>query len=128
VLAVRDAVKKEIEKVRVSGDIGSSLDAEIDLYCDAGWLDKLSRLEDELRFVLITSYARIHPIDTLASDAVTADVGGSQLGIRVTPSAHGKCARCWHHREDVGTSGEHPELCGRCIENVDGDGEQRRYA
>jgi isoleucyl-tRNA synthetase len=35
--------------------------------------------------------------------------------------------RCWHHREDVGADGNHPELCGRCVENVTGAGETRRF-
>jgi isoleucyl-tRNA synthetase len=128
VLAVRDAVKKELEKLRVAGDIGSSLDAEVDLYCDADLLDRLSRLEDEMRFVLITSYARLHPLEEQVSEAINVTVDGARLGIRVTPSPHGKCVRCWHHREDVGANADHPELCGRCVENVDGSGEQRRYA
>jgi isoleucyl-tRNA synthetase len=127
-LAVRDAVKKQIENVRVAGDIGSSLDAEIDLYCDADWLEKLSRLEDELRFVLITSYARLHRLDEQPVDAVEANIDGDRFGIRVTPSNYAKCVRCWHHRADVGTNSAHPELCGRCIENVDGSGERRDYA
>ncbi|HFD80818.1 MAG TPA: isoleucine--tRNA ligase, partial [Gammaproteobacteria bacterium] len=128
VLAVRDAVRKEAEKVRVAGGIGSSLDAEVDLYCDEEWLEKLSRLGDELRFVLITSYARLHPIDDMPADAEQVDVNGAPMGIRLRSSEHAKCVRCWHHREDVGHSAEHPELCGRCILNVDGEGEQRHYA
>jgi isoleucyl-tRNA synthetase len=36
--------------------------------------------------------------------------------------------RCWHHRDDVGSSGEHPDLCGRCVDNVAGTGEVRRFA
>ena len=127
-LAVREAVSKELEKVRVAGAIGSSLDAEVDLYCDAEWLEKLSRLEDELRFVLITSYARVHPLDQQPSDAVGADLGAGSVSIHVSPSPHGKCVRCWHHREDVGTHSEHPELCGRCVSNVAGSGEPRSYA
>jgi isoleucyl-tRNA synthetase len=81
-----------------------------------------------LRFVLITSYARVHDIAARPDAAVKADVPGLQLWLRVTPSAHAKCVRCWHHREDVGGNPEHPELCGRCVENVAGEGEQRRYA
>ncbi|MGD8616511.1 MAG: isoleucine--tRNA ligase, partial [Gammaproteobacteria bacterium] len=128
VLSVREAVGKELEKVRVAGDIGSSLDAEVDLYCDTDWLEKLSRLEDELRFVLITSYARLHALEQQPTDAVDANIGGARMGIRVLPSLHAKCVRCWHHREDVGTDPEHPELCSRCITNVSGSGEPRRYA
>ena len=128
VLVIRDVVKKEAEKLRIAGDIGSSLDAEVDLYCAPAWLQKLVRLEDELRFVLITSYARIHPLEQQPHDAVSIELGGTQLGVRVKPSAHKKCVRCWHHREDVGAHPNHPDLCGRCVENVDGDGERRKYA
>jgi len=128
VLVVREAVSKELEKVRVAGAIGSSLDAEVDLYCDAEWLATLSRLEDELRFVLITSYARVHPLDQQPAEVMNVDVGGRQMGIRVTACSYGKCVRCWHHREDVGTHSEHPELCGRCVSNVAGSGEPRLYA
>jgi isoleucyl-tRNA synthetase len=127
-LAVRDAVKKEAEKVRVAGSIGSSLDAEVDLYCDQDWLERLSRVEDELRFVLITSYARVHPIEELPADAISVDLNGTRMGISLKPSAHAKCVRCWHHREDVGANPAHPELCGRCVDNVEGEGEQRVYA
>ncbi len=128
VLNVRDAVKKEVEKVRVAGDIGSSLDAEITLYCDDVWLEKLSRLEDELRFVLITSYVQLHPLSKQPADAAGVDLDGIAMGIKVTACEHNKCVRCWHHREDVGASSEHPELCNRCIDNIEGQGEQRKYA
>ncbi|VAW77869.1 Isoleucyl-tRNA synthetase [hydrothermal vent metagenome] len=128
VLDVRDAVKKEIEKLRVAGDIGSSLDADIDIYCDGHWQDKLSSLKDELRFVLITSHARVHPLADQPADAESVELDGSILGIKVTACEHSKCVRCWHHREDVGASSDHPELCGRCIVNIEGVGEQRNYA
>ncbi len=128
VITVRDAVSKELEKLRVGGAIGSSLDAEVDLYADEETAALLRLLEDELRFVLITSYARVHDVAARPDDAVEAGVPGLQLWLRATPSAHAKCVRCWHHREDVGVNTEHPELCGRCVENVAGRGEQRRYA
>jgi isoleucyl-tRNA synthetase len=128
VITVRDAVSKELEKLRVGGAIGSSLDAEVDLYADGKTAALLRLLEDELRFVLITSYARVHDVAARPDGAVEADIPGLQLWLRVTPSAHAKCVRCWHHREDVGGNPEHPELCGRCVENVAGEGEQRRYA
>ena len=128
VITVRDAVSKELEKLRVGGAIGSSLDAEVDLYTEGETAARLRLLEDELRFVLITSYARVHEVAARPDAAVEADTPGLPLWLRVTPSAHAKCVRCWHHREDVGGNPEHPELCGRCVENVTGEGEQRRYA
>jgi isoleucyl-tRNA synthetase len=128
VTVVREAVSKELEKLRVTGEIGSSLDAEVDLYADDETQAMLKTVGDELRFILITSCVRVHAADECPDDAVAADVPGMNFSVRVTASKHKKCVRCWHHCEDVGASVEHPELCGRCIENVTGAGEQRRFA
>jgi isoleucyl-tRNA synthetase len=128
IITVREAVSKELEKLRVAGKIGSSLAAEVDLYADAETRALLKAVGDELRFILITSYVRVHPADECPDDAVTADVPDLVFSIKATASAHQKCARCWHHREDVGSSAEHPDICGRCIDNISGAGEQRRFA
>jgi isoleucyl-tRNA synthetase len=54
------------------------------------------------------------------------EIDGLELLLRSSDKV--KCVRCWHHREDIGRHAEHPELCGRCVENVDGAGETRRFA
>ncbi len=126
VIGVRQAVAKELEKLRVAGAIGSGLGAEVDIYCDASWQERLRRLGDELRFVFITSCARVHSLSDKPSDAVETEIKG--LVVRVAPSAFTKCIRCWHHREDVGANKEHPQICGRCVQNVTGPGETRSYA
>ncbi|HEC17797.1 MAG TPA: isoleucine--tRNA ligase [Gammaproteobacteria bacterium] len=129
VLEVREAIGKELEALRVAGGIGSSLDAEVDLYCGAEIYDSLLKLDDELRFVLLTSYARVHRDTEKTDDTIHYTLeNGDELWIAVAPSAYEKCVRCWHHREDVGSNPKHPELCGRCVENVEGDGEVRRFA
>ena len=89
-------------------------------------METLGRLGDELRFVLICSYVRLHPLGERPAEPMDTDLKG--LAVRVTTSAHAKCVRCWHHRADVGAEPSHPELCGRCVENVAGTGEVRRYA
>ncbi|MBI5783279.1 MAG: isoleucine--tRNA ligase [Gammaproteobacteria bacterium] len=126
VIGVRQAVARELEKLRVAGDIGSGLDAEVDIYCDASWQERLRRLGDELRFVFITSYVRVHALPEKTTAAVDTEVKG--LAVRVAASAFPKCIRCWHHREDIGANKEHPQICGRCIQNVTGPGETRNYA
>jgi len=129
VRSVREAVGKELERIRVAGDIGSSLDAEVDLYCDQGLFNELAKFEDELRFVFITSYARIHPLDRRPNNAMEAVLSANEsVWIEVKPSEYHKCIRCWHHREDVGHHAGHPQLCGRCVDNIVGRGEIRRYA
>ena len=125
--AVREAVSKELEQLRVAGEIGSSLDAEVDIYANADTRNVLQALEDELRFLLITSYARVHEISEAPDDAVSVELADMSFSVRVTPSAFNKCVRCWHHREDVGSHTAHPGLCGRCVGNITGAGETRRF-
>jgi len=89
----------------------------------------LTPLGDELRFVLITSDARVHAAEARPAEAVPADPGAEAgLWIHVRPSDAVKCVRCWHRRADVGTDPAHPELCARCGVNLDGAGETRRFA
>ncbi len=126
VMTVRGAVGKELEKSRAKGEIGSSLNAEVELYCNAEFFDALSQLSDELRFIFITSNASVMKADDAPEDAIQTEIEGIKLKLAV--SEHEKCIRCWHQRPDVGKTAEHPELCGRCVENIVGDGEHRHYA
>ena len=120
---LRADVQKRLEEVRVAGGIGSSLAAEVDLYAIGEIYDLLASFDDDLRFVFITSQARLHPGEH--PDAPAGEVG---VGIRVTASAQQKCERCWHYREDVGADTAHPTLCGRCASNLFGTGEPRQHA
>ena len=106
----RDSVTKRIEERRAAKELGSSLQAEIDIQAPAPLYDALARLGDDLRFVLITSRASVRR--------------GDAAMVEVTPSTHPKCDRCWHYRADVDAEG----LCGRCQQNLNGQGEPRRYA
>ena len=128
IMDLREVAGRELEKLRVAGEIGASLDAEIDLYCEDALYATLAALDDELRFALITSYARIHRADDRPADAVAGTLaGGGTVWILVAASAHAKCERCWHRREDVGSHADHPGICGRCVENIAGEGEVRRH-
>ncbi len=122
VIGVREAVSKATEQVRRSGQAGSSLAVEVDLWLEGPQKQTIDGLGDELRFVLITSEARVHDLDDAPADVERLSLPRGEIAVRVTPTSHPKCVRCWHFRPDVG------ELCGRCVENVDGDGEDRRVA
>lgn len=122
-IAVRNAVNKTIEEFRKGGQIRSSLEAVVEIQADKELRSTLDKIGDELRFVLITSSATL--VDTL-ENGVATEVEG--LSVSVKKSEQAKCVRCWHYREDVGQIEAHPELCGRCVENIDGEGETRGYA
>lgn len=125
VFTARDAVGKELEGLRANDAIGSSLDAEVAIYCDGPIHDALSALGEELHFLLLTSAAQVHPL----ADKPASAKEQNGVWIVATPSTHPKCVRCWHHAADVGSHGDHPELCGRCVTNVTlPEGETRRFA
>ncbi|MES1195994.1 MAG: class I tRNA ligase family protein, partial [Steroidobacter sp.] len=124
-LELRSNVSRELEKIRVAGAIGAPLDATVELFADGAQYDLLNKLGNELRFVFITSGASVQPIASKPSDAVADESGNAW--IRVSAVNYKKCIRCWHKRPDVGSDAEHPEICGRCITNVAGKGEERHY-
>ena len=111
---VREFANKQIEAVRASGQLGSSLQAAISITATADDHALLASLGDGLKFVTITSQASLSE--------------GSELAVSVTPSAAMKCERCWHYRDDVGHDASHPTICGRCTSNLYGAGEVRRVA
>ena len=114
ILAVRGVVQRELEAVRQSGAIGSSLQADVAITAPAADYEALAALGNDLRFVTITSAATV--------------ALGDVLTVRVTPSGNPKCERCWHWRADVGADAAHPTLCGRCVANLFGAGEPRQFA
>jgi isoleucyl-tRNA synthetase len=116
IIEVRALANKAIEEKRGLGEVGSSLQAEITITVDGPAYDSLARMEDALRFVFITSQAKVEK------------QSGSGLTFKVAASQQAKCDRCWHYREDVGASAEHPTICGRCVSNLFGEGEKRTYA
>jgi isoleucyl-tRNA synthetase len=125
-MAVKTAVNGVIEGQRRDGLIGGALEAEVTLYCDGELLQRLQAIGDELRFVLITSSAKVEPALSAPASAIASEVAG--LAVLVEKTTHTKCVRCWQHRDDIGRFVKHPELCGRCVENVDGQGEVRLHA
>ncbi len=126
VYAIREVVNQALELARKAGTIGSALAAEVTLYVDEEKRVLLQPLADELRFVLITSGVSLEPFEDKSQAAFEGEISG--LAVLVQPSEASKCVRCWHRVSDIGADSEHPELCGRCVENVSGTGESRAWA
>jgi isoleucyl-tRNA synthetase len=115
-LALREQVAKVLEPMRANGAIGAALEAEIGLRCGVADQNWLAPFVDELRFLLISG-----DVQVLADDAA------KDIAVLAAPTQKRKCVRCWHHREDVGSVDAHPQLCGRCVSNVEGEGEARKW-
>ncbi|MGR5236164.1 isoleucine--tRNA ligase [Vibrio alfacsensis] len=124
--AVRGAVNKLLEDARKEKIIGGALQAEVTLFADDALAAKINKLEDELRFVMLTSAATVKHLSEKTDAAHASDIDG--LFVEVTAAEGEKCDRCWHHTPDVGTISGHEKICGRCVSNVDGEGETRKFA
>ncbi|SDQ89369.1 Isoleucyl-tRNA synthetase [Pseudoxanthomonas sp. CF385] len=114
-LALREQVAKVLEPMRANGLIGAALEAEIAVSVNAATAAKWRPLAEELRFFFISG------------DVTVSEVSADEVFVLATPTTKAKCVRCWHYRADVGAHAEHPELCGRCVSNIDGDGETREW-
>jgi isoleucyl-tRNA synthetase len=115
--AIRADVTRELETVRVSGAIGSSLQAEVEIRASGAKHALLATLGDDLKYILITSGAKLVEVTAAEEEAVV-----------VTASPWRKCERCWHYRQEVGTQVDHPGLCSRCVANLFGAGITRKVA
>ncbi len=125
-LAVRGEVNKVLEQARADKQIGGSLEAAVTLYADDALAAQLNSLGNELRFVLLTSQADVKPLSAAPESAVNSELAGLRIGFGKAEGS--KCPRCWHYATDIGQDSEHPELCGRCVTNVAGNGEERKFA
>ncbi|MFH0262278.1 isoleucine--tRNA ligase [Vibrio barjaei] len=124
--SVRNAVNKQLESARAEKIIGGALQAEVTLYADDTLTATINKLEDELRFVLLTSAAAVKPLSEKTDSAKETEVEG--LFVEVDATENEKCDRCWHHTADVGTIEGHEKICGRCVSNIAGEGEVRKFA
>src|SRR5690606_13769170 len=115
-LELRDDVARVLEPMRAAGEIGAALEAEITLRADAAARAWLAPFVDELRFLLISGEVTVEEAPE-----------GKGIAASAAPTGKAKCIRCWQHRGDVGSHPEHPQLCGRCVSNVEGPGETRRW-
>ena len=128
-LLVRGEVNRALELARKDKIVGKALEAQVTLYTTADLGEKLARLAEELRFVLITSKATIEIVadaQQVPEGVAATEVAG--LWLSVAAATGDKCERCWHVTTDVGCDDTHPTLCNRCVTNVDGEGEMRKYA
>jgi isoleucyl-tRNA synthetase len=131
-LAIRSAASRLLEGMRANGAIGASLQADVVVHADAATCARFAGVADELRFFFITSELTladlaVQPDTSERTDVQGVEIEGANVWVAATPSDARKCIRCWHYRADVGTHAGHAEICGRCVENVDGAGEKRRW-
>ena len=126
-LAIRDTASRVLEGMRKAEQIGAALEAKLVIHADVATQSRYTVAAEELRFFFITSDLDLAPLTPRPEGAVKVDLDGAEVWVSASVSEAAKCVRCWHRRDDVGRHAEHPELCGRCISNIEGTGEDRRW-
>ncbi|WP_158753572.1 isoleucine--tRNA ligase [Dyella sp. S184] len=126
-LAIRDTASRVLEGMRKAEQIGAALEAKLAIHAGAAAVARYAPVADELRFFFITSELHLDLAGGQPANAVLTELEGADVWVSATVSHAAKCVRCWHRRNDVGSHAEHPELCGRCVSNVEGPGETRRW-
>ena len=126
-LAIRDSASRVLEGMRKAEQIGAALEAKLVVHADTATQSRYTVAEQELRFFFITSDLSLTPLTPRPDSAVKVELDGAEVWVSASVSDAAKCVRCWHRRDDVGRHAEHPELCGRCISNIEGTGEDRRW-
>ncbi|MFC2567865.1 MAG: class I tRNA ligase family protein, partial [Haemophilus parainfluenzae] len=125
-IKVRSEVNRVLEIARNDKVIGGGLEAEVTVYANDEYRALLEQLGNELRFVLITSKAKVKALADKPADVAAGELEG--IAVSVARSHGEKCPRCWHYSDKIGVNPEHPTLCPRCVENVAGNGEVRQFA
>jgi isoleucyl-tRNA synthetase len=125
-IALKADVARELERLRTLGSLGSSMEADVTVFVPDALAAQFGGLHDELRFLLITGDAKVANSSALTATAVRAT--REDMWIEVKPSRSSKCVRCYQLRSDVGSNPQHPEICARCVVNVQGPGEERHFA
>ena len=125
-IALKADVARELERLRTLGSLGSSMEADVTVFVPEALSSQFAAIHDELRFLLITGDAKVADLSALPATAVKASQ--EEVWIEVKPSTSPKCVRCYQLRADVGSDPNHPEICARCVINVEGPGEERRFA
>jgi isoleucyl-tRNA synthetase len=125
-IALKADVAREMERLRNLGSLGSSMEADVTVFVPDSLSGQFAAMHDELRFLLITGDAKVAGLDALSATAVKASL--EEVWIEVKPSTSPKCVRCYQLRADVGSNPAHPQICSRCVINIEGPGEERFFA
>jgi isoleucyl-tRNA synthetase len=122
ILHLRALVNRQLESCRSSGQLGASLEAQVQLELGDGaestrtalaWLEATAHPSvDNLADWLLVSALRQGGV---APAEVLAEASESGLSVRIAKAAGEKCERCWHYASDIGQHNAHPTLCGRCV-------------
>jgi isoleucyl-tRNA synthetase len=126
-LAIRETASRVLEGMRKAEQIGAALEAKVTIHADDTLRTRYLPALEELRFFFITSELTLAPLEHGGMAATKVELEDGEAFVSATVSEALKCVRCWHRRDDVGSHAAHPELCGRCMDNIDGAGETRRW-
>ncbi len=126
ILELRALVNRQLESCRSGGQLGASLEAQVQLELGDGaeatraalsWLESTTHpnVDNLADWLLVSALQQggSAPADVLA------EASEAGITVRIAKAAGEKCERCWHYETDIGQHSAHPSLCGRCVAVLD---------
>jgi len=104
-LSIRDQVLKPLEEARAKGEIGKSLEAQVELTASDPLYGVLERHQTDLRYLFIVSHVSLER---------GSGNGSGSLQVEVSRAAGQKCERCWNYSTRVGEDLKYSTVCERC--------------
>ena len=113
---IRKVMTGALEVARASKQIGSSLQAHVEIYLNASLKPFIDDID--LAEISITSHAKVFESHVFPDNAFILEEAPG-IGVIVTAASGEKCARCWKILPEVGTIEAFSDLCQRCAEVVE---------
>ncbi|MEP6635855.1 MAG: isoleucine--tRNA ligase [Acidobacteriota bacterium] len=111
---IREDVLRALEEARIAKQIGSSLEARVEIAATGAAYDLLVRYRNDLRYIFIVSQVEV----------LRSAEGASGVTIKIVAAEGEKCERCWNYSTHVGESRRYPNVCERCeaaLEEIERD-------
>jgi len=115
-ISVRGELSKAIEIARRDGIVGHSLDSSVRIAAPEKLRALLEACRETLETVCIVSDISIVSAGGLDDAWESVEIPGLRVAVAKAPG--GKCERCWHYSETVGSVAGHPAICRRCEGNL----------
>jgi isoleucyl-tRNA synthetase len=122
ILELRALVNRQLESCRSGGQLGASLEAQVQLELGEGaeatvqalqWLQRSPHpsVDNLADWLLVSALQQ----GGSAPANVLAEASEAGITVRIAKAIGEKCERCWHYETDIGQHSAHPSLCGRCV-------------
>jgi isoleucyl-tRNA synthetase len=122
---LRNGITPFLEVLREAKAISANLEAQVKIFSpDPDLQALLKKYANDFARVFVVSRVLVANETWVGAGVAKVDFknGGriADLHVEIAHAGGKKCVRCWTYHEELGKSPEHPEICERCTEAIEG--------